>query len=74
MQFDVQGNLLRAWGGAVDPGFLSSRCTPAMGCEWPTNEHGIFVDHKSAHLGPHARGPAPMLRRPARSRSPGPWL
>ena len=45
MQFDVHGNLLRAWGGPADPGFLSSRCTPAMGCEWPTNEHGIFVDH-----------------------------
>lgn len=45
MQFDVRGNLLRAWGGAADPGFLTSRCTPAIGCEWPTNEHGIFVDH-----------------------------
>lgn len=45
MQFDRQGNLLKAWGGPADPGFLTSRCTPAMGCEWPTNEHGIFVDH-----------------------------
>jgi DNA-binding beta-propeller fold protein YncE len=45
MQFDRAGNLLRAWGGAADPGFLTNRCTPAMGCEWPTNEHGIFVDH-----------------------------
>jgi hypothetical protein len=45
MQFDVRGNLLRAWGGPADPGFLTTRCTPAMGCEWPTNEHGIFVDH-----------------------------
>ena len=41
----ASGNLLRAWGGAADPGFLTNRCTPAMGCEWPTNEHGIFVDH-----------------------------
>ena len=45
MRFDVRGNLLQAWGGAADPGFLSTRCTPAIGCEWPTNEHGIFVDH-----------------------------
>jgi len=45
MQFDREGNLLRAWGGPADPGFLTNRCTPAMGCEWPANEHGIFVDH-----------------------------
>lgn len=45
MQFDRNGNLLRAWGGPADPGFLTERCTPALGCEWPTNEHGIFVDH-----------------------------
>lgn len=45
MRFDVRGNLLQAWGGPADPNFLTSRCTPAMGCEWPTNEHGIFVDH-----------------------------
>ena len=24
---------------------LEDRCVPAAGCEWPTNEHGIFVDH-----------------------------
>ena len=46
MQFDQKGNLLTAWGGLADPGFLTKRCTPAMGCEWPTNEHGIFVDHE----------------------------
>lgn len=45
MQFDRKGNLLRAWGGTADPNFLTNRCTPAMGCEWPQNEHGIFVDH-----------------------------
>jgi DNA-binding beta-propeller fold protein YncE len=43
--FDREGNLLKAWGGEADPGFLTSRCTPAIGCEWPANEHGIFVDH-----------------------------
>lgn len=45
MKFDREGNLLLAWGGTADPGFLTDRCTPARGCEWPTNEHGIFVDH-----------------------------
>jgi DNA-binding beta-propeller fold protein YncE len=45
MVFNRAGHLLRAWGGPADPGFLTSKCTPAMGCQWPTNEHGIFVDH-----------------------------
>jgi hypothetical protein len=45
MTFDREGNLLQAWGGPADPTFLTDRCTPAKGCEWPTNEHGIFVDH-----------------------------
>jgi DNA-binding beta-propeller fold protein YncE len=43
--FDRAGNLLRSWGGPADSGFLTTRCTPAIGCEWPGNEHGIFVDH-----------------------------
>ena len=45
LEFDRSGNLVQAWGGPSDPGFLESRCTPAMGCEWPETEHGIFVDH-----------------------------
>jgi len=45
MQFDRDGNLLRAWGGPNDPGFLTTKCVAAQGCEWPNNEHGIFVDH-----------------------------
>lgn len=45
MRFARNGRLLQAWGGAADPNFLTTRCTPAIGCEWPTNEHGIFVDH-----------------------------
>ncbi len=44
MEFDADGNLIQAGGGPADPGFLTTRCTPAMGCEWPANEHGIFVD------------------------------
>jgi hypothetical protein len=45
MKFNHKGDLLAAWGGPADPGFLQNRCTPAQGCQWPTNEHGIYVDH-----------------------------
>ncbi len=40
MQFNRNGNLLRAWGGPVDP----LRCVEPA-CEWPNTEHGIYVDH-----------------------------
>ena len=43
LEFDSAGNLIQAWGGPSDPGFLENRCTPARGCEWPGTEHGIFV-------------------------------
>lgn len=63
MQFDRQGNLLRAWGGPADPGFLANRCTPAMGCEWPTNEHGIFVDHlNNVWIGGNGEGNHQVLK------------
>ncbi len=51
MQFDRRGNLLRAWGGPADPGFIGPHalgepgCDPAQGCQWPAGEHGIYVDH-----------------------------
>lgn len=58
LQFDKKGNLLQAWGGpaAHDPewqwlrsegnGFakVEFACNPPE-CQWPANEHGIFVDH-----------------------------
>ena len=34
LEFDVDGTLLRAWGG------------PAPGYTWPGSNHGIFIDHK----------------------------
>ncbi len=34
IEFDAQGNVLRAWGG------------PGEGYDWPSAEHGIYVDHK----------------------------
>ena len=47
MQFDPDGELLQAWGGPADPGFVGpgGRCDPADGCNWPAGEHGIYVDH-----------------------------
>jgi hypothetical protein len=45
LKFDRQGNLLAAWGGPSDPGFLDDDCREADGCFWPAREHGIFVDH-----------------------------
>jgi hypothetical protein len=44
LKFDREGNLLAAWGGPSDPGFLESTCSEAAGCFWPAREHGIFVD------------------------------
>ena len=45
LKFDRAGNLLDAWGGPSDPGFLEEHCREADGCFWPAREHGIFVDH-----------------------------
>ena len=45
LKFDREGNLLSAWGGPSDPGFLEDSCREADGCFWPAREHGIFVDH-----------------------------
>ena len=45
LKFDVEGNLLDAWGGPADPGFLEEKCRTEDGCFWPAREHGIFVDH-----------------------------
>src|ERR1019366_6934278 len=34
IEFDTQGKVVRAWGG------------PGAGYDWPTQEHGLFVDYK----------------------------
>ena len=44
LKFDRAGNLLAAWGGPSDPGFLDKNCREQDGCFWPAREHGIFVD------------------------------
>jgi hypothetical protein len=45
MQFDREGNLLQAWGGPADPGFIGGRCREEDGCVWHATEHGLYVDH-----------------------------
>jgi hypothetical protein len=46
MVFDPEGNLLDAWGGPADEGYLESdKCREEDGCVWPAGEHGIYVDH-----------------------------
>jgi DNA-binding beta-propeller fold protein YncE len=44
LEVDRDGNLLAAWGGPSDPGFLDNNCREADGCFWPAREHGIYVD------------------------------
>jgi DNA-binding beta-propeller fold protein YncE len=44
LEFDKAGNLLQAWGGPGDPGFLEKKCREQDGCFWPSREHGIYVD------------------------------
>jgi hypothetical protein len=55
MEFDVNGNLVQAWGGSEDPG----KCVvPA--CIWPANEHGIFVDNDD-HVWLAGNGPTDRM-------------
>ena len=35
IEFDADGNVVQAWGG------------PGQGYEWPTSEHGIWIDYKN---------------------------
>lgn len=46
LEFDVEGKLLRAWGGPADPGFIGGKCKPSAGCIWPSSEHGIYIDDR----------------------------
>jgi hypothetical protein len=44
LEFDTQGNLLQSWGG------------PGAGFDWPTTEHGIYVDRED-HVWIGGNGP-----------------
>jgi len=45
LKFNQEGDLLDAWGGPQDPGFLEANCVAEDGCDWPGREHGLYVDH-----------------------------
>lgn len=67
MKFDRAGNLLDAWGGPADPGFVGTggRCDPADGCYWPAGEHGIFVDHNDyVYIAGNGNSPFPPAADP----------
>ena len=60
LEFDADGKLLQAWGGAADPGYLEKKCRKEDGCIWPNSEHGIYVDHNdNVWLGGSNPGRAP---------------
>ncbi len=57
MQFSPKGDVLRAWGGPVDPGKCVETGNDATTCQWPNTEHGIYVDHNmNVWLGGQAGG------------------
>ena len=60
LEFDVDGKLLRSWGGPADPGFLGGKCKADDGCVWPNSEHGIYVDQKdNVWIAGNAAAPKP---------------
>jgi len=49
--FDKAGNLVKSWGG------------PGTGYEWPSSNHGIFVDHKgNVWIGGNGAGDSQILK------------
>jgi DNA-binding beta-propeller fold protein YncE len=74
MQFDREGNLLRAWGGPADPGFIGSHAVgepgcdpdPPERCQWPAGEHGLYVDHNDfVYIGGNGFGSGEIGGNPA---------
>lgn len=55
MEFDAEGNVLRAWGGPDE----------AKGYDWPTAGHGLFVDYKgNIWIGGSLTRPTPDGKQP----------
>ena len=51
LEFDAQGNLVRHWGG------------PGAGYDWPTSNHGIFVDHQgNVWIGGNGQGDSHVVK------------
>jgi DNA-binding beta-propeller fold protein YncE len=77
MEFDTQGNLIQAWGpvhgekGKRVPGQGTTQAQMLLGKqpplsypldEWPTSEHGIFVDHENNVWIDSQSGPSQLLK------------
>ena len=51
LAFDASGNVVRSWGG------------PGRGYDWPTGNHGIFIDHTgSVWIGGNGAGDSHILK------------
>jgi hypothetical protein len=51
LEFDAAGNLLNAWGG------------PGAGYDWPSSNHGIFIDYKGfVWIGGNGAGDSQILK------------
>ena len=47
LKFDREGNLLDAWGGPQDPGFLENNCREEDGCFWPGRANAPIRKHSA---------------------------
>src|SRR5690606_34645729 len=55
LSFDPEGNLVQAWGGLPGENY--------QGYEWPTSNHGIFIDHLGyVWLGGNGPGDSHILK------------
>lgn len=55
LAFDMDGNIVHAWGGEPGENY--------QGAEWPTSNHGIFVDHQGyVWVGGNGPGDAHILK------------
>jgi len=55
LAFDMDGNIVHAWGGEPGENY--------QGAEWPTSNHGIFIDHQGyVWVGGNGPGDAHILK------------
>jgi hypothetical protein len=59
LEFDAEGNLVQAWGGAAD---AAGRRDGGSDFEWPDLEHGIYVDEQHVWLGGGGEKDAQLLK------------
>ena len=65
LEFDAAGNLVQSWGAIHDQkGVLMNKQVwgPMSEVQWPTYEHGIFVDHKDNVWIDNSNPPSQILK------------